>query len=275
MGIRFQCHQCQHSMHVKDFLAGKKSRCPTCQTRFRIPASGEARSLPVGSDESPDDAALSNEVEGVRGVVGSSPVQRSDVAVATMQKSPKGESVSAAESPSKLANAATAATGETFKWFVRPPSGGQYGPASMEVLTDWIQQKRVTADSLIWREGWTDWTPIAKTFPAFFAEPTPPPPPPSLPPVSTALPPVAPTTEPVAATTPPMVPIAAVSASVTPLQESTFSAQQKAMLRLKKKKKKQLQIVAILSLLAIVLIVALVIVLIWNPAVPTNVKPPA
>jgi hypothetical protein len=42
-------------------------------------------------------------------------------------------------------------------WYVRPASGGQYGPASGEVLRTWIDEGRVTGDSLLWREGWTDW----------------------------------------------------------------------------------------------------------------------
>jgi GYF domain 2 len=42
-------------------------------------------------------------------------------------------------------------------YFVRPPSGGEYGPASKSVLEDWIAQKRVTPDSLICRLGESDW----------------------------------------------------------------------------------------------------------------------
>ncbi len=37
MGIRFQCHHCSHPLHVKDYQAGKKGRCPQCKGQFRIP----------------------------------------------------------------------------------------------------------------------------------------------------------------------------------------------------------------------------------------------
>jgi hypothetical protein len=50
-------------------------------------------------------------------------------------------------------------------WFVRPPSGGQFGPARGEVMRKWITGGRVTADSLVWREGWTDWLNATEVFP--------------------------------------------------------------------------------------------------------------
>ena len=50
-------------------------------------------------------------------------------------------------------------------WYVRPPSGGQYGPAKGDVLRKWIGEGRVTADSLIWRDGWDDWQTAGPLFP--------------------------------------------------------------------------------------------------------------
>lgn len=47
MGIRFQCHHCGQQMHVKDFQAGKKGRCPSCEGRFRIPMSDAEFSLAI------------------------------------------------------------------------------------------------------------------------------------------------------------------------------------------------------------------------------------
>jgi hypothetical protein len=50
-------------------------------------------------------------------------------------------------------------------WYVRPASGGQFGPAGSEVMRSWLQQGRVGVDSLVWREGWPDWRQAAKVFP--------------------------------------------------------------------------------------------------------------
>jgi len=51
-------------------------------------------------------------------------------------------------------------------WYVRPPSGGQYGPARGEVMRKWIGEGRVSPDSLVWREGWGDWRTAAEAFPS-------------------------------------------------------------------------------------------------------------
>lgn len=50
-------------------------------------------------------------------------------------------------------------------WYVRPPSGGQFGPARGDIMRKWLGEGRVSADSLVWRDGWTDWKSAAIVFP--------------------------------------------------------------------------------------------------------------
>ena len=50
-------------------------------------------------------------------------------------------------------------------WYVRPPSGGQFGPANRDLMRAWITEGRVTPDSLVWREGWRDWQEAGRVFP--------------------------------------------------------------------------------------------------------------
>jgi hypothetical protein len=50
-------------------------------------------------------------------------------------------------------------------WYIRPPSGGQYGPARGDVMRNWLAEGRVSGDSLVWREGWTDWRSAGQVFP--------------------------------------------------------------------------------------------------------------
>lgn len=54
-------------------------------------------------------------------------------------------------------------------WYVRPPTGGQYGPAKSDVMRQWIDEGRVTPDSLVWREGWSDWQSARMLFPSLSA----------------------------------------------------------------------------------------------------------
>ena len=59
-------------------------------------------------------------------------------------------------------------------WYVRPPSGGQYGPARGDIMRKWLGEGRVSPDSLVWREGWQDWRIAAEAFPSLGAAVTPP-----------------------------------------------------------------------------------------------------
>ena len=51
-------------------------------------------------------------------------------------------------------------------WYVRPPSGGQFGPARGDIMRKWLGEGRVSADSLVWRDGWQDWKNAALVFPS-------------------------------------------------------------------------------------------------------------
>lgn len=55
------------------------------------------------------------------------------------------------------------------EWYICPPSGGRYGPATSEILKRWIAEGRVTPDSLVWRSGWSDWRAASAVLPAMAA----------------------------------------------------------------------------------------------------------
>jgi len=50
-------------------------------------------------------------------------------------------------------------------WYVRPPGDREYGPATGETMRKWIAECRVTADSLLWQDGWPDWRKAAEIVP--------------------------------------------------------------------------------------------------------------
>jgi len=58
-----------------------------------------------------------------------------------------------ADAPAMPANDA----GAIAAWYVRPPSGGQFGPVDDEVFEQWVAEGRVTPDSWVWRSGWPQW----------------------------------------------------------------------------------------------------------------------
>ena len=117
MGIRFHCPN-GHRLNVKSFLAGKRGYCPHCGVKLRIPLESEAQ-LPSNG---------------------------------------KATSGGGQDLPSTFATPAPAASPAAAEsWYVRPPSGGQFGPATAEVVNQWVAERRVPPNSLLWREGWADW----------------------------------------------------------------------------------------------------------------------
>jgi len=118
-------------------------------------------------------------------------------------------------------------------WYVRPPSGGQYGPARGEIMRKWITEGRVSSDSLVWREGWDDWLSATDVFPSLG---------------STSVPPV-----------PAPAPVGFAPASPAP-------AQSNPSVRPRRRNSSALQIttVVLLGLMAVTLLVTLIVVMNWS-----------
>ena len=148
MGIKFLCPN-GHKLHVKSFLSGKRAICPKCGVRVVVPAESTTESsadLPRadGSESAPS-------VELDESLLADSGSTLATTA-ATPAKTQTTASDPIAEAPSAV-------------WYVRPASGGQFGPASGEIMRGWIDDGRVGASSLVWRAGWTEWRSAAAIFP--------------------------------------------------------------------------------------------------------------
>src|SRR5262245_6966950 len=160
MGIKFHCPN-GHKLNVKSFLAGKKGVCPKCGTKVRIPTVSEPG---LDSDLEESEAAHGEHAKSN----GSGAVAAQAVAPA-----PAAPGVAVAPAPQSAVGTAVAedpiAEAPSAIWYVRPPTGGQYGPARGGLMRKWISEGRVSSDSLVWREGWTDWQNAGKLFPALQA----------------------------------------------------------------------------------------------------------
>jgi hypothetical protein len=204
MGIRFYCPN-GHRLNVKNFLAGRRGICPSCDARFRIPLESQisanaprarpgneapersysgvavtatAAALMASGESAVTDCEPPRTMNDVSYRPGSPaakvspPAAVSPVAVLPAGASPPATSP-AATSPAVTSPAVTSpavtspAVGEGGEgvWYVRPPTGGQYGPAQDELFRGWMEEGRVSADSLVWREGWSDWQTASDVFP--------------------------------------------------------------------------------------------------------------
>ena len=49
-------------------------------------------------------------------------------------------------------------------WYVRTNAGGQFGPARGDMMRQWLDERRVGPDYLVWREGWPEWKRASAVF---------------------------------------------------------------------------------------------------------------
>lgn len=195
MGIRFSCHGCAKPLHIKTELAGRRGVCPDCRVKFRIPLTDSEFSSPLQESEVPESravskqsavsqsavsqAAVSQAASGIgisdpgysgtaqavlqldQGASGAAPQPASTSQKPTPQEPvPQEPAEQDAEQDIELLSGDTSAT-----WYVRPPSGGQYGPATVDVLKNWIAEGRVAKNALLWRDGWAQWREASEALP--------------------------------------------------------------------------------------------------------------
>ncbi|HQU42352.1 MAG TPA: GYF domain-containing protein [Pirellulales bacterium] len=175
MGIKFTCPACGRALNVKSELAGKKGRCPRCDAKIDIPAESSPWAKPAGGTRQTTAAPAA---PGSVPAAPSAPITGGAASpVAAAHQAPGGGLIAGDEPTTIYQPQAVAAAGPVaavdpiaespqMQWYVTPPGAtSQYGPASGEEFRGWIQEGRVTADSLVWRQDWPDWRPASTVFP--------------------------------------------------------------------------------------------------------------
>ena len=185
MGIHFVCHHCSFALHVKDFQAGKRGKCPSCSGSFRIPTGDSSYSSALDDAiENPNVTKVKQAFQKINSL--KSPSRTSDSSgsisialepnptaiqksskeklqtVPPFDKSDRNEPLLPIALPIALSQSPGA------KWFVRPPTGGQFGPAPAQILISWVTESRITADSLLCQEGTDKWQVASELLPEMF-----------------------------------------------------------------------------------------------------------
>jgi len=167
VGIRFYCPS-GHKLNVKSFQAGKTGICPHCGAKLIVPT----RSTRPSSDEMKNQPLESDNIEAeVSEVSVPTDLPVEDV---TEDRESKFEPpsieilagqhldlASATDTPSDLDPLSET---PDAVWYVRLTSGEQFGPASRDMMAEWLAEDRIAPDSLIWREGWVDWRKASEVF---------------------------------------------------------------------------------------------------------------
>ena len=178
MGIRFYCPQ-GHKLNVKSFLAGKVGVCPHCDARVQIPFTStrpSSKALDQGGENQETALPLASPLEDVDQVLPvaeaidagkpAAPVEKQSVEDALLPMPQTALPGNAAAKMPPAANGDPLSESPEAQWYVCPETGGQnYGPADATVMRQWIDEGRVLANHLVWREGWGQWQRAGVCFP--------------------------------------------------------------------------------------------------------------
>ncbi len=161
MGIRFFCPN-GHKLNVKEHLAGKAGFCPECGVRLVIPYQSTRKS--------------SRELHQEKNV-GDSPAASTPYSMTPssffleemQQQQSADEPFQFAQEPAPSPTESTISNpilqDQTVVWYIQVPNGPQYGPATGQVVSTWIQERRIGPTMLVWREGWSSWLEAKNVFP--------------------------------------------------------------------------------------------------------------
>ncbi|MBU4272400.1 MAG: DUF4339 domain-containing protein [Planctomycetes bacterium] len=163
MGIRFYCPN-GHKLNVKDFQAGRNGICPFCGAKMQIPLESTRPSFRRRQSQSQEGGCEAPAAsEATVDEIGS-PTVAAAAPSPDRTRTPSADSApSAAASPAESADP-LAEAGEVV-WYVRPTSGGQFGPATADCMRTWLAEGRIAVETLVWHEGWRDWRDAGDVFP--------------------------------------------------------------------------------------------------------------
>ena len=183
MGIRFYCPN-GHKLNVKEFQAGRKGICPYCAAKFVVPLESTRKSSKELQKEQAASAAAGGALpeppvhpQAGAAAAPADPGHMPDApaaevgeaSAAAMPQADTGRAQGDAPAAAAAPSSDPLAEAGDVVWYVRPPSGGQFGPAGPDIMREWINEGRVSADSHVWREGWRDWQEASAVFPHFRA----------------------------------------------------------------------------------------------------------
>ncbi len=267
MGIKFLCPN-GHKLNVKSFLAGKRAICPRCGASGR--ARGEhARSRRRDVDEHVGwrrnviDRRIARRGRSRR-VSTPRPPTRPPTLHPARPRSVRPCSRLSVAAPRPAPVVDPIAEAPTAVWYVRPASGGQYGPASGDIMRAWLKDGRVGASSLVWRSDWPEWRSASATFPQMSG-------------LAPAGPPIAQPPLPANGASPISVSAAVSSPGVVaspPTAASSPAIAPLAQAALRRRRKHDVRLIASGILVVVSIILIIVLMLVWRSQNASPANPP-
>lgn len=155
--MEISCPGCQQTLRVADTDAGRKARCPKCETIFSIPEMGE------NAGESVSEGSASGEPAGMESA--------SPFGDAFGRSSSSSQPASESMDPfgghgGKPAAEGGAALGQPDElWHLKIEDGRTFGPVPKSELDQWCEENRVTATCFLRRHSDSTWIAAGNVYP--------------------------------------------------------------------------------------------------------------
>jgi len=183
MAIEIHCPN-GHRFRVKEQLAGRTGRCPTCGTKLQIEATNQlplARLVPLApevvatlprarplaaaaSGGNPRPAADGQSWQAVAADIAAAAASMPDVADRALERI---EPLPAAGDLRPTFHA-TIAERPDATWCIAFPGGDPTEPLDAATMQAWLDGGHATGTEVVWRSDWPEWRPVQDAFPDCF-----------------------------------------------------------------------------------------------------------
>lgn len=183
MAIETHCPN-GHRIRVKDHLAGRTGRCPTCGAKVRIEAAEQLplarlvplapevvatlpRARPLGAGRRP--AADGQSWQVVEADVAAAADSMPDVADRELERiEPLPAAGGTDDGGPQPALHAVIAERPDATWCIAFPGGDPTEPLDAATMQAWLDGGHATGTEVVWRSDWPEWRPVQDAFPDFF-----------------------------------------------------------------------------------------------------------
>jgi hypothetical protein len=179
MGIVAYC-PVGHRIKVKDSLAGKKGRCPTCGAKFRIPQAAVISGVKPQAPQLPTARIVSLDVTVAAGLPRALPMTMHGGAPAEPELAPAVD-VEVADFVEEVGGAPQEeptspwhprlAEQPSLAWCIAYPGGDSSEPLPAETVHQWLESRQAIGTEVVWRSDWPEWLPITSVFPEYLPPP--------------------------------------------------------------------------------------------------------
>lgn len=176
MGIVAYC-PAGHRIKVKDSLAGKKGRCPTCNAKFKIPHAATMAAAMPQAPQLPTARIVSLDASVAAGLPRALPMTMHAGPPAALEPAAAAADLDVADVAEEVGvmpqdDPAPAwhpllAEQPGLAWCIAYPGGDSSEPLSAETVQQWLDSRQATGAEVVWRSDWPEWLPITTVFPEY------------------------------------------------------------------------------------------------------------